>query len=217
MHPSIGAMFVMRTSIPQPRTQEFHINQKWILAHLLSHVPVSTEGTRKESWAQHSPGTSPLTQGDVQELMIHHADPQEHGPALQRKGPTRKLFCLLQARWVWPTCSLCDQLHFHQPAQMVWAKARCWSEQLFETEDVVQESPGCLCDPQHRVLMAPQRLVKSTGNVWRTRFILLSMVPLPYRRYHEVSEIGHWQNSILLQPQRVKGNLTLCSPCVHGL
>lgn len=94
MHPSIGAMFVMRTSIPS--ASDTRVSHKTEVDSGTSVLSCAPEGARKESWAQHSPGTIPLTQGDVQELMIHHADPQEHRPALQRKGSTRKLFCLLQ-------------------------------------------------------------------------------------------------------------------------
>lgn len=98
MHPPIGAVFLMRTSISQPRTQEIHIKQKWLLAHLLSHI-CPTKGAKKESWAEHSPGTSPShMQGDVKKLMIHPLVLQKRGPPLQRKDPTRKLFSLLQAK-----------------------------------------------------------------------------------------------------------------------
>lgn len=60
MHPSIGAMFVMRTRIPQPRTQEFHINKSgfWHICSLMCQSPQREQERRAELSTVQAPALS---------------------------------------------------------------------------------------------------------------------------------------------------------------
>lgn len=110
MHPSIGAMFVMRTSIPQPRTQEFHINQKWILAHLLSHVPSLHRGNKKGELSSAQSRHQPSHTGRCAGADDPSCRPTGTWASLTEKGSHKEIVLLAAGKVgvthmqpVWPT------------------------------------------------------------------------------------------------------------------